>query len=123
MKNKSLDFTKKAPEKRTAAIIGVIIAAVIAAAGGLAFLVRGEYVFLGTTSAALFYLLREKGPWRLAGLLPLMVASPWVLLAAPLLLLYSGERGTHGWKYFFYAFYPAHFLVLVWIGDLLQKVL
>ena len=99
------------------------IAAVIAAAGGLAFLVRGEYVFLGTTSAALFYLLREKGPWRLAGLLPLMVASSWVLLAAPLLLLYSGERGTHGWKYFFYAFYPAHFLVLVWIGDLLQKVL
>ena len=52
-----------------------------------------------------------------------MVASPWVLLAAPLLLLYSGERGTHGWKYFFYAFYPAHFLVLVWIGDLLQKKL
>lgn len=36
MKNKSLDFTKKAPEKRTAAIIGVIIAAVIAA-GALSF--------------------------------------------------------------------------------------
>ena len=107
-------------ERRGKARILYMIA-VIAAAGGLAFLVRGEYVFLGTTSAALFYLLREKGPWRLAGLLPLMVASPWVLLAAPLLLLYSGERGTHGWKYFFYVFYPAHFLVLVWIGDLLQK--
>ena len=95
----------------------------IAAAGALAYLVRGEYVFLGTTAAALFYLLREKGRWRLAGLLPLTVASPWVLLAAPLLLLYSGERGTRGRKYFFYVFYPAHFPVLVWIGGFLQKIL
>ena len=62
---------------------------------------------------------RSSAFWRSS----LMVASSWVLLAAPLLLLYSGERGTHWWKYFFYAFYPAHFLVLVWIGDLLQKVL
>ena len=99
------------------------IAAVIAAAGGLAFLVRGEYVFLGATSAALFYLLREKGPWRLAGLLPLMVASSWVLLAAPLLLLYSGERGTHGWKYFFYAFYTEHFLMQVKKEEQMKKKL
>lgn len=81
--------------------------------GAAAYAVHSEYVFLGTLSAALFYLLRSAGAWRLAGLAPLLlIASPWVLLCAPLLLLYSGERGRRGGKYFFYLFYPAHFLVL-----------
>ncbi len=81
--------------------------------GAAAFALRSEYVFLGTLSAALFYLLRSAGAWRLVGLAPLLIASPWVLLCAPLLLLYSGERGRRGGKYFFYLFYPAHFLVLL----------
>lgn len=38
------------------------------------------------------------------------------LAAFAVLALYSGQRGRQGWKYFFYAFYPAHFLVLLWIG-------
>ena len=81
--------------------------------GAAAYALRSEYVFLGTLSAALFYLLRSAGAWRLAGLAPLLIASPWVLLCAPLLLLYSGARGRRGGKYFFYLFYPAHFLVLL----------
>lgn len=95
--------------------------ATAAAAGALALLVRGEYVFLGTLSAALFYLLREKGAWRLLGLAPLLAASPWVALAAPLLLMYNGQRGRRGRKYFFYVFYPAHFLVLTALGRLCAK--
>ncbi len=98
-----------------------LLALTVIFAGALAFLVRGEYVFLGTTAAALFHLLREKGTWRLAGLLALLPASPWVLLAAPLLLLYNGRRGKRGWKYAFYVFYPAHFPVLMWIGTLCAK--
>ena len=35
------------------------------------------------------------------------------LAAFAVLALYSGQRGRRGWKYFFYAFYPAHFLVLL----------
>lgn len=89
--------------------------------GGLALLVRGEYVFLGTASAALFYLLRGRGHWRLLGLAPLLIVSPWVLLAAPPLLAYNGTRGRRGWKYFFYLFYPLHFPLLVWLGGLLAK--
>ena len=34
------------------------------------------------------------------------------MLALPLLLLYSGKRGKHKMKYFFYVFYPAHLLVI-----------
>ena len=38
------------------------------------------------------------------------------LAAFAVLALYSGQRGRRGWKHFFYAFCPAHFLVLLWIG-------
>ena len=93
-----------------------LTAAAILLAGGLALLLRGEYVFLGTTAAALLWLLREWGLWRLLGLAPLLIVSPWCALAAPVLALYNGRRGRRGWKYFFYVFYPAHFLVLLWMG-------
>lgn len=36
----------------------------------------------------------------------------YALLAIPLLLLYSGERGKYKMKYFFYVFYPAHLVLL-----------
>lgn len=36
----------------------------------------------------------------------------YALLAIPLLLLYSGERGKLKMKYFFYIFYPAHLAIL-----------
>lgn len=35
----------------------------------------------------------------------------WTFLALPLFLLYNGERGRQR-KFFFYVFYPAHFLLL-----------
>lgn len=85
-------------------------AAAIAAGMVMAYLMRGEYVFMGPLTVSLVYLLRDKGRLRIAGLAPLLVVSPWTALAVPFLLLYNGERGK-GSKWFFYLFYPAHFLV------------
>lgn len=93
------------------------VAGITAAGMALAYLLRGEYVFLGVLSVVLVYLLRDRGRLRVAGLAPLLVVSPWVLLALPPILLYSGERGR-GSKWFFYIFYPAHFLVLAALAAL-----
>ena len=96
---------REVPTLRWAAVTALTVAGM-----ALALLVRGEYVFLGVLAAVLLYLLRDKGYLRAAGLAPLLVVSPWVLLAVPPIPLYNGERGR-GSKWFFYVFYPVHFLV------------
>lgn len=112
----ALDWAgRRAGENR--GLYGVLTAALTAAGMALAYLVRGEYVFLGVLAVVLMYLLRERGKFWLLGLAPLLVASPWVLLAAPLLLAYDGSRGR-GNKWAFYVFYPAHFLVLAALARL-----
>lgn len=103
---------REAAGLRWAAVAGITVAGM-----ALAYLLRGEYVFLGVLSVVLVYLLRDKGRLRVAGLAPLLVVSPWVLLAVPPILLYNGERGR-GSKWFFYLFYPAHFLVLAALAAL-----
>ena len=54
------------------------------------------------------------------GLLLLSIKAGWVqiycLLALPLLLLYSGERGKWKMKWFFYVFYPVHIGIIYLIG-------
>lgn len=76
----------------------------------LALLLRGEYVFLGVLTIALLYLLRNLPLLRPLGIAPLLIVSPWVLVALVPLYLYDGRRGR-GSKWFFYLFYPGHFLL------------
>ena len=87
---------------------------------GLAYLIRSEYVFLGVLSICLLYLLRDQGRLRLLGFAPLLIVSPWILLALPPAMLYNGQRGK-GMKYFFYVFYPAHLLAFAAIAWLLSN--
>lgn len=91
--------------------------------GAAAFAVRSEYVFLARSPPRFSICCARRAYGGSAGLLPLLIASPWVLLCAPLLLLYSGERGRRGGKYFFYFFYPAHFLLLQLLGKWIATAL
>ena len=104
--------------RQTASILSV--AGITLAGAGLAFLVRSEYVFLGIICIVLLYVLRANRYWQLAGFAPLLIVSPWILMAVPPVAAYNGQRG-HGSKYFFYVFYPAHFLVFAGIADLLAR--
>lgn len=96
-------------------VIGIALAG-----AGLAYLVRSEYVFLGIACIVLLYVLRSNPYWQLAGFAPLLVASPWILLAVPAVAAYNGQRGR-GSQYFFYVFYPAHFLVFAGAAYLLAQ--
>lgn len=86
---------------------------------GLAYLLRGEYVFLGVLAISLFYYLRAYTYLRLLAFVPLVVPSLWSMLAIPVVMLYSGKRGKQN-KYFFYVFYPTHFLFIYAIMVLLK---
>ncbi|MDD2231569.1 MAG: TraX family protein [Sphaerochaetaceae bacterium] len=106
-------FSEKKALKWTLIVLSIL------AGMALAFLAKGEYVFLGVLTISLLYLLRNTGWFRLLGLAPLIIVSPWTLLAALPISMYSGKKG-HGSKYFFYVFYPAHFLLFAWIAHMLS---
>ena len=54
------------------------------------------------------------------GIIPLAIERGdiqiYALLAVPFLLLYSGKRGRFKIKYFFYIFYPAHLVLIEFVG-------
>lgn len=104
--------------RRAACVLSVI--GITLAGAGLAFLIRSEYVFLGILCIVLLYVLRANRYWQLAGFAPLLIVSPWILLAVPPVTVYNGQRG-HGSQYFFYVFYPVHFLVFTGIASLLAQ--
>lgn len=77
-----------------------------------AFLLKTDYDFRGILLISVLYLLRYSPLAQLtAGALVMYWEWPAVLIAFPLLALYSGKKGK-GSKYFFYLFYPLHLLLL-----------
>ena len=71
-----------------------------------------DYGWRGVLLIFILYMLRT---WRIpqiaVGLIPMVRKLPSVLLGYIPLLFYNGNRGKQR-KYFFYAFYPAHLLLL-----------
>lgn len=93
-----------------------------------AWLLKTDYGLYGVLLILVLYLLRERTlPRELGGALVLgsMVVfghSWWIeifaIAALPALRLYNGERGRQS-KWFFYVFYPTHFLLLVLLRKLI----
>ena len=96
----------------TAADGSILIPADVPAGVLLAQRVYGIFEILGHISFPVFIFLLTEGFLHTRSRKRYLLT----LAAFAVLVLYSGQRGRRGWNYFFYAFYPAHFLVLLWIG-------
>ena len=102
----------------TGDIAGCLAAAFFAAAAD-AF--NSDYGRFGVILVYLFYFMRSDPLLKLAAAAAYITAAQWggtqldCLLAFPLIALYNGKRGK-GLKYYFYAFYPLHLLVLYLIS-------
>lgn len=113
-------------EKIKSVILQVICVAVLAL---VAELIRCDYGIQGILYIAAFYVCRNHRIYQvLLFLLAYMGATGnqpplCTLLACLIILLYNGKRGKLKLKYFFYAFYPAHILVLYLIQIGLGKYL
>lgn len=87
----------------------------------LAYGLRTDYSYYGIVLAVIFYYYRNN---RILACLVGYIwftFEPWCFPAFIALLFYNGKRGI-SLKYFFYAFYPAHLLLLyvlrvLWIGN------
>lgn len=111
---------KVMPELRIA--LGVLLMAIVIAAGALgAEMLRTDYGMWGVLAMVVMYYLRSLRYIEVAtGVITLSVASLVELAALPdaiLVHFYNNKRGN-GNKYFFYAFYPGHLLLLWAIAKL-----
>jgi len=81
-----------------------------------------DYSAFGILLIVLLYEFRNSRNWQcIAGVIITLFQSHTAPLAFLFIYFYNGERGKHLPKYFFYAFYPAHLLVLVFVRMILQS--
>jgi len=100
----------------------VSVAFVIAAALFAQFL-HTDYGWFGVAVVVLFYCFHNYRTWGVFAF-ALLVAG-YSLMGGPLeifalasgipILIYNGKKGSLNWKYFFYAFYPVHLLLLYFV--------
>ena len=89
---------------------------------GAAQLINCDYGAFGVFFIVLLYMTRyDKKTQTVLGALSLVWELPGILAFLPI-RLYNGTRGRCGNKYFFYAFYPAHLLILWVIGRFVLKL-
>jgi len=89
--------------------------------------IHTDYGAYGVAAIVLFYMLRQRRTLMVLGFVLLTLLSVffdyaryeyatltqvYAIVVVPFLLLYNGEPGPYRFKYFFYFFYPVHFIVL-----------
>lgn len=115
-----LSFREDVPATviRTLALVSMLFPSLLTVEGGAVMVLLG----------VLFYMFRNHRWAQIAALLVLSAVVycvngggiQWMMcLAALPMAWYSGAKG-HGWKYFFYGFYPAHIAILYLLAALLQ---
>ena len=121
----------RAQTKKKEALWSVLFAAGFLSAYGIQHIITMDYGFWGIMVPVFVSFAHQRKFPRWASVVLLGVGlvllgadmggiQHWALLAVPLLLLYSGERGKYKMKYFFYIFYPVHLAVLQGIAWLVR---
>lgn len=101
-------------------VMAVAFAAVMAL---LAEILQTDYGWFGVALVILFYCFKNyRAGCIIAFVLLVAVYSLsysllefFAIVSCIPILLYSGQKGRWNWKYFFYAFYPAHLLLLYFV--------
>ena len=132
------DLIYKATKEQNGRLCSLAVVTFVAVSVGLCSLELNTWLFYdnyslyGIFTPVLLYILRltlpkfQKGGMLIAlaitSLIYAMATDPvmyYLFLAIPLLALYSGKRGKINMKYFFYVFYPAHFVFLEILAQIL----
>lgn len=106
-------------DRRRRMIWGIKTMAAAALCCGGAWLLKTDYDIIGVGLIILFYMARGNRQMQIVMAVMMFFWQPMSVLAWIPICLYDGTRGRAGWKYWFYAFYPLHLLVLWGIGQLL----
>lgn len=85
-----------------------------------------DYGLVGIVLPIVVYYMPKK-LYKLAAAAGVLLSMGWsrggiywyAMLSLPFLALYNGRRGKHKLKYMFYIFYPAHLVLLFFIGMLM----
>ena len=101
--------------------IGAVVVFAVAAMFLVSFVFDSSYSESGVLTILILYLLRERKSLAVTisvvvlAVLNFSVIELFALPVALLVGMYNNERGP-SMKYFFYAFYPAHLLILTFLG-------
>lgn len=118
--------SQKMADKIKSAILQVASVAAIAV---LAELIRCDYGMEGILFVVTFYVCRKNRIYQILLFLSAYMFTTgnqptiYIMLSCLAILLYNGNRGKLKLKYFFYAFYPVHILILYSITIILGGIL
>lgn len=88
-----------------------------------AYWLKTDYNVYGVLLILIFYLMKDHPLWETVSIAVMDLFRPWVLqnfavFAMAPIWLYNGKKGP-GMKYFFYAFYPIHLLILFAVRNMM----